>query len=67
MQTITVKIKDLKHPDKNVRMHPPEQIKEMKRSIKQFGQIRPAVIDENNMILAGNGMVAAMREMGMET
>ena len=29
-----------------------------------FGQIRPLVIDEKNVVLAGNGLLAALRKMG---
>ena len=65
-EQITVKIADLKHPEKNVRSHGRKQIEEMKRSVKMFGQIRPAIIDEKNVILVGNGLVTAMREDGYE-
>lgn len=64
MKIIKMNIADLKHPEKNVRRHPQKQIQEMKRSIDKFEQIRPVVVDENNVILAGNGLVMAMREMG---
>lgn len=57
-------ISDLKHPERNPRKHPQKQIEEMKRSIKMFGQIRDVVVDETNTILAGNGLVMAMRELG---
>lgn len=64
METIKMQIADLRHPEKNIRRHPEKQIKEMKRSLGKFGQFRPVVVDENNIILAGNGLVTAMREMG---
>ena len=63
---ITVKIADLKHPEKNTRKHPVKQIAEMKRSLNMFGQFRDVVVDENNIILVGNGLVMAMRELGWE-
>lgn len=66
MKTVKMKIDDLKHPEKNVRRHPEKQIKEMQRSIEKFGQYRPVVVDENNIILAGNGLVMALRGMGRE-
>lgn len=66
MKTIKMNIADLHHPEKNVRNHSQKQIKEMKRSIEKFGQFRPIVVDENNTILCGNGLVTAMREMGIE-
>ena len=56
MKVTKKKISELKHPDRNVRMHTDKQIAEFQRSVKMFGQIRPIVIDENNIILAGNGL-----------
>lgn len=64
---IVMNIAELRHPEKNVRSHSRKQIEEMKRSIKMFGQFRPVVVDEQNVILCGNGLVTAMREMGEET
>lgn len=64
---ITVeKLENLIHPERNVRKHPENQIKEMMRSVEKFGQIRPVVIDENNEILAGNGLAMALRELNIE-
>lgn len=64
---IEMNIAELHHPEKNVRSHSRKQIEEMKRSIKMFEQFRPVIVDDNNMILCGNGLVTAMREMGVET
>lgn len=58
------KLADLSHPDKNARMHPDKQIAELKRSLGKYGQTRNLVIDENGVILAGNGLYIAMTEMG---
>ena len=63
---LTLKLNELKAPEKNVRRHPEKQIKEMVRSLNLFGQFRDVVIDENNIILAGNGLVTAMRAAGWE-
>ena len=67
MQTITKKLDELKHPDKNLRLHVDKQIKEYIRSIEMFGQIRPLVIDEKNVVLAGNGLLTALKSMGRKT
>lgn len=67
MQTITKKLIELKRPEKNVRLHGDRQIKEYVRSIKMFGQIRPLVIDEFDTVLAGNGLLTALEQMGVET
>ena len=65
-QVIVVKKKltELKKPEKNVRTHTEDQIKEFKRSVQMFGQIRPIVIDENNVMLAGNGLYDTLVELG---
>lgn len=67
MEITTMKLADLVKPEKNVRIHTEQQLKEFQRSIKMFGQIRPIVIDENNVILAGNGLYDALVAMGKET
>lgn len=64
MKLEKVKLEDLKMAPRNVRMHPPEQIKELVRSVHDFKQRRPITIDENNVILAGNGLYLAMKELG---
>lgn len=63
-KAIMMNIAELQHPEKNVRNHSQKQIKEMKRSLEKFGQFRDIVVDENNVILCGNGLVMAMRDMG---
>ena len=64
---ITVmKLSDLKRPERNVRMHTEPQLKEFERSVKMFGQIRPLVVDEDNTILAGNGLYETLLRLGRE-
>jgi len=62
----TVSLSVLKTPEKNTRIHPPKQLAEVRRSLKKWGQYKNIVIDENNFILAGNGLVEAMRLEGMK-
>lgn len=64
MNIITMPLSELKHPESNVRIHSKQQIEEFIRSLNKFGQTRLAVIDENNTILIGNGMVEAMKQRG---
>ena len=61
-----VSISALKTPEKNTRIHPEKQILEMRRSLQKWGQYKNIVIDENNLILAGNGLVEAMKAEGMK-
>lgn len=64
MKIIRKKLADLKTPEKNVRIHSEKQVKEFVRSLDAFGQIRPIVVDEDNTILAGNGLYAALMAKG---
>lgn len=57
-------LSQLQRPTRNVRIHSDTQIKEYMRSVEMFGQIRPIVIDENNSILAGNGLYDALLQLG---
>lgn len=66
MKVETRKLSELHLLEKNVRRHSEKQLQEYQRSLKMFGQIRPVVIDEDNTILAGNGMVEAMKRLGWE-
>ena len=66
MKTVKVKISELRSPEKNVRKHNEKQIKEFCRSLKMFGQIRPVVIDEENVVYCGNGLLEAARSLGWE-
>ena len=63
MQVIT----KLKRAERNVRLHGDRQIKEYIRSIEMFGQVRPLVIDEDNVVLCGNGLLQALQQMNRET
>lgn len=67
MEVTRMKLVDLVKPEKNVRIHTEQQLKEFQRSVKMFGQIRPIVVDENNIILAGNGLYDTLIAMGRET
>lgn len=67
MKTEKIKITELVPMEGNIRRHSPKQIEEFARSIKMFGQFRPVVIDENNVVLAGNGLVMALNHLGIET
>lgn len=67
MKIVVKKLSELKRPKHNVRIHGDQQIKEYIRSVKMFGQIRALVIDEDGVVLAGNGLLTALQEMGAET
>lgn len=64
MKTVKKLLSELRRPEKNVRMHTDKQLAEFRRSVEMFGQIRPIVIDENNTMLAGNGLYETLLSMG---
>lgn len=64
MKIQKVKLSDMHIPKKNVRIHTEQQLKEFVRSVNMFGQIRPIVLDENMVILAGNGLYKALEKAG---
>lgn len=57
-------LSELHRPERNVRMHTDKQLKEFRRSVEMFGQIRPIVVDEAGVILAGNGLYEMLLTMG---
>lgn len=64
MKVIKKSLAELHPPERNVRMHTDKQLKEFRRSVEMFGQIRPIVVDEGGTILAGNGLFETLRSMG---
>lgn len=62
-----VKISEIKPNPKNPRLIKDEKFKKLVKSIKDFPQmleLRPIVIDENNIILGGNMRYKALKEAG---
>jgi transcriptional regulator with PAS, ATPase and Fis domain len=63
MEIVKKKLSDLKPLEKNVRKHGDLQLGHFVEALKQFGQTRAFVIDEDGNVLVGNGMHAAMSRM----
>lgn len=57
-------IKALKPYEKNAKIHTPEQIDQIRKSIEDFGFNDPIAVDENNMVIEGHGRLMALKEMG---
>jgi Predicted transcriptional regulators len=51
---------------RNAKKHPPEQIKQLVASIREFGFTIPVLVDEHRTIIAGHGRVVAAQEAGLE-
>ncbi len=66
MKKIMKKLSELRRPEKNIRIHTEKQLKEFEKSVQMFGQIRPIVIDEDETILAGNGLYETLIRMDWE-
>ena len=66
MNLVSKRLSDLHPLEKNVRRHNEKQIGEYIRSLDMFQQIRPMVVDEDGVILIGNGMYEAMKRLGWE-
>ena len=62
-------INEFKFNEKNPRRITKTRLEKLKKSIeevKKWMEARPIIIDENNVILAGNQRVRALKEMGYE-
>ena len=66
MEIIKLKLNELKPYKKNAKLHPQEQIEQIKKSIEQFGMNDPiAVWGEENIIVEGHGRLEALRQLGI--
>lgn len=59
-------ISDLKFDDKNFNKHTQRGMGLLEKSLQQFGAGRSILIDKNNNIIAGNGVVEAAGNIGLE-
>ena len=50
----------------NARTHSKHQIRQIARSITEFGFTNPILIDQNNTIIAGHGRLLAAQMLGMD-
>ena len=56
----------LKPNPRNARMHSDEQVARLANSINTFDMVRPILADENEVVLAGHGLLLAMRHLGWQ-
>ena len=60
-----IPIDTLKPYDKNAKIHTPEQVEQIKKSIQDFGMNDPiAVWGNDNLIVEGHGRLMACKELG---
>ena len=55
-----IRLRDLKPYKNNAKIHTPEQIEHIKKSIERYDYLVPIIVDENNMILSGHGRYEAL-------
>src|SRR5258706_225489 len=60
-------IADLQPSPNNPRLHSSQQIRQLKRSISDFGFNIPVVVDESNRVICGHGRLQAALELGFAT
>jgi DNA modification methylase len=62
---LAVPIADLAHDPRPHRIHPPDEIEDLKASLTRFGQDQPLVVQREGMIVrVGNGRLKAARALG---
>ena len=69
MQVNKVKISEVKTNPKNPRFIKDDKFRKLVKSIEEFPQmleIRPIVVDENNIVLGGNMRLKACKEAGLK-
>jgi site-specific DNA-methyltransferase (adenine-specific) len=64
MKLETIQILKLTPDPKNARKHDDKNLDAIKGSLTQFGQRKPIVISQDNVIVAGNGTVEAAKRLG---
>jgi len=55
-----VPVAEIKPDERNARKHSDEQIKELWRSLREFGFVNPLLIDKDKKIIAGHGRLKAI-------
>lgn len=69
MQVSKVKISEVKNNPKNPRLIKDDKFRKLVKSIQDFPQmleLRPIVVDENNIVLGGNMRLKACKEAGLK-
>ena len=64
LKTEVVPIEDLVPDENNARLHSKKNIDAIAKSLQTFGQRKPVVITQENVVVAGNGTLEAARQIG---
>ena len=58
-------IESIKPYERNARIHGPEQLEQIRASLREFGFVSPVLIDSEGNLIAGHGRVEAAKLEGM--
>ncbi len=63
MKIVMVPLEKLELDPDNVRLHGNRNVDAIKRSLQEFGQHAPLVVNKDQVVIVGNGRLMAMREL----
>ena len=66
MKIEKISIDVIKPYENDAKLHPHEQIEQIKKSIQEFGNNDPIAIDENGVIIEGHGRYEALKQLGFD-
>ena len=61
-----MRLSEIKPYKKNAKKHDEAQIKNVMKSIEEFGVVQPIVVDRNNTIIIGHCRYEAMKRLGYD-
>jgi ParB-like chromosome segregation protein Spo0J len=64
LRIVKVQISSLQFDPDNARKHSDKNIDSIMNSLKRFGQRKPIVVTGSNVVIAGNGTLAAAKKLG---
>lgn len=66
MEIVNIAVEEIKEYENNAKLHPQEQINQIKKSIEKFGFNDPIAIDEDNVIIEGHGRFEAVKQLNFK-
>ena len=67
MDISEVSISELKEDPNNARIHNKRNLEKIRHSLSTFGQQKPIVVNKDDVVICGNGTLAAAKELGWDT
>lgn len=67
MKVERVSVDELTLDERNARAHPEKNLRVIEQSLAKFGQQKPIVVNADSVVLAGNGLLLAARNLGWKT